>query len=413
MLGIVMSPARIAFRLALLAACWVAPLRAASADAVLAALVRKGVLSSEEAVALEQEASAPVPVVAAGRSTTRLALGGRVQVQGVAFSSDQDGSTAAADSIHLLVRRVYLNARAELGPDWEAAFVYDLVQGCFDQASVRRKGENVDVEAGLRIVALGREQNTSSGTLKSIERSAATRYFADDAGGANLGAASYRVGVFADSTGPGWFWNAAVTDPEPASSLAAARSSGSAGSNRPAVWAGAGHRGESTGGRHHAGVSLGWIPDQGGSPLTGSGTGHDVAVAAAHLDLTRGRFSMLAETLVARDEGAASDGSDAVCLGGYAQPAWAFTPRLEGVLRIGYLDTDGRGATLRDLVPGSFPTLAIDRVTDLYAGGTWYIKGNDLKVQAGMVAARGRGAPGGGSAKAETTGMRAQVQATF
>lgn len=413
MLAYVMSPARIAIRLVLLAACWVAPLRAASADAVLAALVRKGVLSNEEAVAVEREASASVPVVAAGRSTTRLALGGRVQVQAVAFSSEQEGGIPAADSLHFLVRRVYLNARAELGPDWEAAFIYDLVQGCFDQASVKRKGEDFDLEAGLRIVALGREQNTSSGVLKAIERSAATRYFADDAGGAHLGAASYRVGIFADSTGPGWFWNAAVTDPEPASSLAAARSAGSSTSNRPALWAGAGHRGKSASGSHHAGLSVGWIPDQGGSPLVGAGTGHDVSVAAAHVDLTRDRFSFLAETLAARDEGSARDGSDAVCLGSYAQPAWMFTPQLEGVLRIGYLDTDGRGATLRDLVPGSFPTLAIDRVTDLYAGGTWYIKGNDLKVQAGMIAARGRGAPSGGSAKAETTGLRAQVQATF
>ncbi len=386
---------------------------AVTAEALLETLLKNGVVSREEAEALVKQASAPAPVSAAGRSTTRLTLGGRVQVQAVAFSSEHDTGSDPADRMHLLVRRVYLTARAELGPAWEAGFIYDIVNDCFDQASVRRKGEDFDLEAGFRLVALGREQNTSSGALKAIERSAATRYFADDAGGAHLGAASYRVGVFADSSGPGWFWNAAVTDPEPASGLAVARSIGSSSNNQPALWTGVGHRGDNARGRHHVGLSAGWIPDQGGAPVGGAGGGNNVAVAAAHFDLTRGPFSLLAEALAARDEGAATDGSDARCLGGYVQPAWAFNRSFEGVVRIGYLDTDGRGATLRDLVPGSSSALAVDRVMDYYAGGTWYLKGNDLKFQAGVVAARGKDAPTGSSARADTTGVRAQVQASF
>lgn len=389
------------------------PLRAVTAEALLDTLLKNGVVSREEADALVKQASAPAPVAVAGRSTTRLTLGGRVQVQAVALSSEHETGTDPADRMHLLVRRVYLTARAELGPAWEAGFIYDIVNDCFDQASVRHKGEEFDLEAGLRLVALGREQNTSSGALKAIERSAATRYFADDAGGAHLGAASYRVGVFADSKGQGWLWNAAVTDPEPAAGLAATRSTGSSSNNQPALWAGAGHRGENARGRHHVGLSAGWIPDQGGAPVGGAGGGDDVVVAAAHFDLTRGPFSLLAELLAAQDEGAAVDGSDAWCLGGYVQPAWTFSPLFEGVVRIGYLDTDGRGATLRDLVPGCSSTLAVARVVDFYAGGTWYLKGNDLKFQAGVVAARGRDNPIGGAARAETTGVRAQVQASF
>ena len=94
-------------------------------------------------------------------------------------------------------------------------------------------------------------------------------------------------------------------------------------------------------------------------------------------------------------------------------PAWAFTPSLEGVLRIGYLDTDGRGVALKNTIPGAGSTTAADRMFDAYLGGTWYFRGNDLKLQAGLIYARGDDNPAGGDRRVETYGARSQLQMNF
>ena len=52
---------------------------------------------------------------------------------------------------------------------------------------------------------LGRDPRIANTSLKTIERSAATRYFMEDYGGASLNARRT------------WIWGAALTNPEPAS----------------------------------------------------------------------------------------------------------------------------------------------------------------------------------------------------
>lgn len=393
------------------------PLAAAvDGDALLDALVRKGVLSRDEASALVRETqkpAAPALVVPAGKSVSKLVIGGRVQAQFVALSADESGAAEPADTLHFLLRRVYLTARAEFGPAWDAGFVYDLVNTSFDLAAVRWKGEDLSLQAGYRLVNANREQSTSSGALKAIERSAATRYFAEDASGANLGAGGYRVGVFAEGSPAPWFWGAALTNPEPASNLAVAKAPGTAATNSVALWLNGGFERKSDSGRLLVGAGLGYLPDQGGAPVGGAGKGDDILTGNVFFDLTSGRFALLAEFLAARDEGSSVSGDDALCIGGFVQPSWAFTPSLEGVLRIGYLDTDGRGVALKNTIPGAGSTTAADRMFDAYLGGTWYFRGNDLKLQAGLIYARGDDNPAGGDRRVETYGARSQLQMNF
>ena len=58
------------------------PLAAQDSKAILDALVRKGVLSSDEADAIKEEAKSSAPVFAVGgKKVSKLSLGARVQMQ--------------------------------------------------------------------------------------------------------------------------------------------------------------------------------------------------------------------------------------------------------------------------------------------------------------------------------------------
>ena len=109
----------------------------------------------------------------------------------------------------------------------------------------------------------------------------------------------------------------------------------------------------------------------------------------------------------------ALDGSDALVNGAYVQPSWCFSKHVEGVARAGYIDSDGRGVRLSDIVPGSPSATLCDRAQDYYLGANWYIKGNDIKLQTGLIYARAEEKPNGTTAKAETYGVRSQLQVNF
>ena len=382
-------------------------------------LVQNGLITRDQADAVAAKesaaaaASASTPTVRPlAKTISKLSIGGRVQAQFANLAGETD--TAAGDpaaTSHFLLRRVYLMTKAEFTPDWRLSLTYNFSNDLFDLATIQwGQPGDLTVDIGWRMVNLGYEQRMASGTLKAIERSAATRYFAESNNGARLGAASYRVGVFADGTAGAAFWGAAITNPEQPTTLAMAAGSGSAANNTPAFWLNGGFKLKGADSSLTFGTGLGWLPDQGGRTL---GAGGDLAAGSLDADYTAGRFNLLAEVLAADNPRGALDGDDAFILGGYVQPSWRFTEKLEGVARIGFLDTDGRGVSLRDAIPYSPVATLTDRVQDYYLGATWYFRGHDLKVQAGLIYARGEDTPAGAPATTETYGLRSQLQMNF
>ncbi len=375
-------------------------------------MVRRGLITPEDASSVGREKAESARVVVPGQTKlSRLALSGIVQVQYAALDADQDVGTDPAATGHFLVRRVYLSMKAEFGPEWRAQLTYNFAAQLFDVALVEwGNPEDFTVDVGYRKVSFGAEQRGPSSVLKAIERSGATRWFVEGNNGTRLGAGSYRVGVFADGKAGDFVWGAAITNPEQPTTTAMASGFGGAGNNTPALWLNGGRVRKGTGSTLATGAALGVLPDQGGRVV---GKGDDLVVGNVNADYTAGRFNLLAEAFASDNASGGADGSDSRAWGAYAQPAWAFTPRLAGVARIGYLDTDGRGATLLDAVPGAPATMANDRVTDAYLGGIWYFRGDDLKLLIGLVYARGEGTPAGDPAKSEATGVRSQLQMRF
>ena len=375
-------------------------------------MVKRGLITSDDAASVGREkAEGKRTVEAGGAKTTRLAISGLMQVQFAGIDADQDGGPDPAATTHFLLRRVYLTVKADFGPEWRAVMSYNFSAQLFDAALIEwgDPGE-LTVDAGYRMVNFGREQRGSSSSLKAIERSGVTRWFVESNNGTRLGAGSYRVGAFADGHAGNFVWGAAVTNPEQPTTTAMSSGVGGSGNNTPAIWLNGGHTLKGSGSKLITGVALGVLPDQGGRVV---GKGDDLFVANVNADYTAGRFNLLTEAYASDNEGGAADGSDSRAWGAYAQPSWAFTPRFTGVGRISYLDTDGRGATLCDVVPGTPTTRPNDRMWEAYLGGVWSWRGDDLKLSAGLVYARGEDTPTGGSDGSEATGVRSQLQMRF
>jgi hypothetical protein len=298
----------------------VSPLVAQESSALLNALIRKGILTQQEAEEIRTEVAkehpAPsAPAVPLGKATERLSIGMRMQVQYASLDTDVAGAAAGpAATDHAFLRRMYLTLKAGLGA-WGAQFTYDFAGGGYDDAIIYWKpSQELVFDFGLRKVNVGYEERRTSGDLRAIERSGVTRYFVEANNGRRLGAASYRIGAFMngkrDLPGPvDLVYGAAITTPERNETFALAAASGDATNNRFAYWANAGATGKFAP-QHSSwlvGAGIGFLPDQGGFGANNLGRGHDLAIYSLHADVTAGRFGFLGEYLAAEVERGRAD----------------------------------------------------------------------------------------------------------
>ena len=391
--------------------------KAAAQDgkAVLNLLVKEGILTADQAAKVGKEASkAPVviPVTAGGKSTSKLSLGGRLQIQFDGLSTDIDNAADPADINHFFVRRAYLSLKGAVSDNATFDITYDMATSSFDAAFIKwKQSDSLAFDIGLRKVNIAYEESTvSSGALKAIERTGATRYFVEPENTRRLGAGGYRLGIYAEGKEGPFFWGAAITNPERVSS---ATSIGTAANNGVALWANAGVRNNFPNRKDASyvlGAGLGHLPDQGGKTV---GTGNDLTVGNLYADLTFGKVSFLAEYLYSSNENGAGANRDANSYGFWLQPSYRFDKHWEGVVRYSFLDSDGRGINLSDGVRSAPSGGTMDKLTDYFIGVNYCFLGNDLKIQAGYVYGETKDTVTGGTAKATTSGVRTQMQVQF
>ncbi len=161
---------------------------AASNDALLDLLVKKGVLSETEATAVAaelKEENKGISFSAKGKETVKLRFNGRMQFQYDSLDAEYAGVDQPSTN-HFYFRRLFLGAKATLDNGVYAETVLDFAgDGSpslnFDKAAFGYKfDEKLDVQLGFQKVPFGFEETSSSSKLPTIERSAANRFFADD-----------------------------------------------------------------------------------------------------------------------------------------------------------------------------------------------------------------------------------------
>lgn len=386
-------------------------------------LVKKGIVNDQEAENLRadlarESSSAVVSTLSGGKSTVGLSISGRLQVQYADIGGKIDGaSTSLVATDHFFLRRVYLGAKATLPNGWSANFNYDFANSSFDAAFIEwRANDAFFVDAGFRKVPFGLEEYyTSSGNLRAIERSPADRYFVESNNGRRLGAGSYRTGVFvggkADS---GLYYNAAVTNPErdeSATSATGVGTTGTSANNNLSYWGNVGYTSKvAETWTYNVGAGVGYLPDQGGTKL---GAGDNLTVYDLYTEVSNADWDFQAEYFGSNNQHGVSATKDSSSWGFYVQPAYKFTEKIEGVIRYSYVDSDGRGIQTSDGIRSAPSGGTMDKMSEWFFGGNYYIRGNDVKLQVGYIHGESKDTVTGGSAKATVDGVRSQLQVNF
>jgi hypothetical protein len=385
-------------------------------------LVKKGIVNDQEAENLRAElardsSAAVVSTISGGKSTVGLSISGRLQVQYADLGGNIDGaSTSLVATDHFFMRRVYLGAKATLGNGWTGNFNYDFAGSTFDQAFIQwRKDDTLAVDVGLRKVPFGLEEwYTSSGSLKAIERSPATRYFVESNNGRRLGAGSYRVGVFVGGKIPsGLFYNVAVTDPERDETFTGVSSSGTNINNNLAYWGNLGFSQKfAETWTYTVSSSAGYLPDQGGPSNTGLGKGDGLTVYNAFFDLTDGTLDVQGEYFGSDNHHGVSATQNSKGNGWSLQSSYLID-KFEPVIRYSIVNSDHRGVALSDGIRSAPSGGTMDKMSELFLGANYYFRGNDVKLQAGYIYGESKDTVTGGAAKATTQGVRSQLQLNF
>jgi phosphate-selective porin len=410
---------------------------AQSADnqALINALIKKGILTDQEAKQITAEVSkdqSAQDVETSGDAyIKKLVITGRFQTQYVGLGTEISGTSVNPVSTeHFLLRRIYIGAAASFGDGFSGVVNYDLANSSFDKAYIEWKQSPLFiVQAGFNKAAFGYEELTSSGNLRAIERSPITRYIDEPNNGRRLGASSYRTGLFVGGSQSGFFYNVAVTNPERneysgdgtntvilVNNQGGVGSTGTAATNKFAYYGTVGYGNSfadgAVKGSYKFGYETGFLPDQGG-PAATIGTGRNITLNGAFGDVTVGGFNLQAEYEQAKDDSGISNGHDATPSGYWIQPAYKLTPQWEGVVRYSYVDSDGRGVALSDGIRSAPSGGTMNKMDEWYFGFNWYLKGNDVKLQAGYIHGESDDTITGKPAKAKTDGIRSQVQVNF
>ena len=158
---------------------------ATSNDALLDLLVKKGVLTDAEATAVAaelKEENKGVTFSAKGNETVKLRFNGRMHFQYDSLDSEVNGADVASTN-HFYFRRLRLGAKATHENGLFAETVVDFAENDLSIDKAVAGYEFNDAFTGMvgyQKVPFGFQETTSSSKIKTIERSAANRFFADD-----------------------------------------------------------------------------------------------------------------------------------------------------------------------------------------------------------------------------------------
>jgi polyhydroxyalkanoate synthesis regulator phasin len=401
-------------------------LPAQEAGALLDLLIKKGILTNQEAEDVRADMirdgnTVPAHAFGGGKSTDRISVGMRMQVQYAHIDTEVKGATVKpVYTDQVFMRRMYLTLKAGVGGNWGAQFTYDFSSGYYDDGYIDWKPTpDLQFNFGLRKVAVAYEERFSSGNLKGLERSGATRYFVEGNNGRRLGAASYRIGAFLDgkkelNPTTNFVYTAAITDPERSETFTEASAAGDASSNKPALWGTVAlYRKLPENGYWTTGAGAGFQPDRGGFGTTNFGRGNDLTLYSVFFDLQSGRFGLMSEFLTADVQKGVSATRDARPRGWFIMPTYYLTETIEAVARYSFVDSDGRGLQMGDVMRSAPSGGTMNKFDEWYAGVNFYLRGIDLRWQFGAMYGKTKETVTGAAAEAKAVGARSQVQIQF
>lgn len=399
--------------------------------ATLDLLVKKGVISQDEAAAVAKQST--LIVSPKEKTTKKLTISGRVQVQFDYITDDDKRANVAnpAATQQFMIRRANLAIGADLGSGVSGVVDMDFAEGAgntsqissgslqnFDKVYIAKKFDNIGVaKAGYDKVNFVLEENTSASKLKPIERSVATRYFDENWSSTTsrrMGFGARHTGLFWDGeveSMKGLTYGAAVTNG--LQSVTSYNTGNSA--QGMGYWLNVAYENKINEIDYKVGLNTGYSQNA-NSTATSSPT-LDMWGFNPYAAIKWKKFEMPAEFILGSIQNGRPGNQEAMPWGVNITPSYKFTDQWEGVFRFSYLDTDGRGAQISDVERNAPSTgLIYDKACTFYVGVNWYIIGNALKISAGYEFAQFTNAIASGSnsgADANANALRAQIQLLF
>lgn len=350
--------------------------------ALLETLVKKGMLTQQEAAQIAKESVAVTP---AAKSTKSIKIfGGAQGWYNWSDASVKAGAGNMTQTSGFTLRYVKLGVEADVGGGWTATVVTDFGsegenKNYLDKVVASKKIDydylNGTLQLGLRKTNMGYEQNMCDFGQLAIERSVATNFFTRD-DGKNFG--SRTIGVFWDGNiiqVEGMYYNLAVTsgvsegtgnfvtDAQKSSSLS--------------FWAGMGYKnvaeikGESL--AYDFGLNFGYAP-QGATYVAQKGSVWGINPYAT---LNWRGFTVIAEYFLQQVEDYAPprDGCVRTPMGANLTVAYKMDigewGAIEPVVRGSYVTTNGLGTRVYNNNNNAFAP-EFNQATTLYAGVNWY-----------------------------------------
>lgn len=369
-------------------------------------LVLNGYLTQREAASITHNAT--VYVEPKSKAVNTLIMSGRLHYQLDYLDGESNGKNVA-DASHFYFRRLRWGAKAYLGQQWAGVINLDFSESsvAVDKAyAIYEHSDLLILKLGYFKAPFGLEETTSSSKIRTVERSAPNRFFADDLDFAGRHAGISVQGTYRDQLSYEFmFANAAQGQ---GSKLGGATNA----NNQLAVF-GRIQYGTTLEDTHIiVGVDGGYQSDN----LNGSGIeeGSDfrgtMSAATVYGQISRGGLFIQPEVFMGTlDPLNAGSNQDSF---GYAILAAYNFGKVEPVFRYAYLNSDTAIDTeelIRRAPSGVDNGGTSDDIHSFFFGINNYFKGNDIKLSTGYEWAESEGA----GVKSRVHGFRSRLQLLF
>lgn len=391
--------------------------------ATLDLLVQKGVITQAEA---DQVAKQSTLVVRPKNSNVKvLTISGTVQTQFDYISVDvHAGNTPNPQATQeFLLRRANIDLQADLGSGFLGQIKMDFAAGqgstaqtgsgnrqLFDTVLIQKTFEDVGtLQAGYQKVFFVEEQLFSSSKINVIEDSIATRYFSNSinsTNSGNLALSGRRVGLYWLGNTPikGLSYRAALTNGEQSVT------GFTAGGNQMAYLGSLLYDGTFEAIKYTLGINT--IYSQNANTI-GFGPVSDMFGLNPFVQAKWGRASLMSEFIWAGVENGSGPGTYDDVFGINFTPSYRFADDWEATLRFSYLNTGGRGVSTSAIYDAPNAGLLFNSVYSIYAGLTWFIMADNLKLMAGYEWLSFEGALSVPNGFAQEQALRLRLQLMF
>ena len=354
--------------------------------ALLETLVKKGMLTQQEAAQIAKDSVAVSP---ATKSTKSIKIfGGANGYYTWSRESVKAGSKPSSQLSGFTLKHVKIGLDADVGAGWSAKVVTDFGENAksrdYLDTVVLSKAIDYDyingtLQLGLRKVNMGYEQNTDDFEQLAIETSVATNFFTNSGESLGKNFGSRTVGVFWDGNiaqVDGLYYGAAVTSGVAESGNEDFLSAAKGDSSSLSFWANLGYKnvadvkGETL--SYDFGINFGYAP-QGMSFVNKKGSVWGINPYAT---LNWRGLTLIGEYFLqqAEDYSAGRDGVGRTPMGANFTAAYKMDigewGAIEPVFRASYVTTNGMGLADVEIPGATYRT--INQAMTFYGGVNWY-----------------------------------------